>query len=94
MKEKEKVQRQEATAEGRAAKAAERQVQKEAKEAAKQRDRRLSLLRWQPAKATRAPTSRKKQSNQPTNAVVVVEEEEVMAVTSRGRQTRKPKHLL
>lgn len=93
-KEKEKERKREVAAEGRAAKAAERQVQKEAKEAAKQHDRTLSLPQRQSTKATRAPMSPKEQSKQRTVAVVVEEEEVVCAVTSRGRQTRKPKHLL
>ena len=93
-KRKERVERLKAAAESQVAKAIERQVLEEANAAAKQRKKRLSLLQRPATKATQASMSPRKQSKQSTIDVVVVEEEVVGTVTLRGRQTRRPKHLL
>ena len=65
-----------------------RQVLTETNEAAKQHNKRLSLLQRPAIKAIKASMSSRKQSKQSTIDVVVAVEEVVETVTLRGRQTR------
>lgn len=100
-KEEEKLQRAEIAAEKRrlvmeakAAKAAEKQAQKELKEVASGCTGGQLRLRRQSSGLQKVQKTQKKQAKRPDNAVIAQEAEVAVVATSRGRRVQRPQRFI